>query len=128
MAPDKSKKVVTGDIRDYLEPGSSLYTDTAMAYTSVTEYDHKTINHAEKYVDGQVHTNSLENFWSLLKRGLNGTYISVEAFHLFRYLDEQVFRFNTRADDDLGRVMRVLGQARDRHITYAELIGKGAKT
>ena len=64
------------------------------------EYAHKVIDHAEKYVDGQVHTNGLENFWSLLKRGIAGTYVSVEPFHLFRYLDEQVFRYNNRATKD----------------------------
>jgi ISXO2-like transposase domain len=69
-----------------------------MSYMGLKEnYRHDVIDHAEKYVDGQVHTNGLENFWSLLKRGLKGTYMSVEPFHLFRYLDEQVFRYNFRA-------------------------------
>ena len=62
------------------------------------EYVHEVINHAEKYVDGRVHTNGLENFWCLLKRGLGGTYVSVEPFHLYRYLDEQMFRYNHRKD------------------------------
>ena len=66
-------------------------------------YDHETVDHAERYVDGHVHTNGLENFWSLLKRGLNGTYVSVEPFHLFRYLDERLFTFNLRDLDDYGR-------------------------
>jgi len=61
------------------------------------------VNHADKYVEGNVHTNGIENFWSLLKRGLKGTYVSVEPFHLFRYLDGQVFRYNNRKTNDAGR-------------------------
>ena len=67
------------------------------------DYVHQVIDHAETYVNGNVHTNGIENFWSLLKRGLKGTYVSVEPFHLFRYLDEQAFRFNDRKTDDGGR-------------------------
>ena len=73
----------------------------------------------------QVHTNGLENFWSLLKRGLNGTYVSVEPFHLFRYLDEQAFRFNDRKTDDGTRFVRVLRNAPGRRLTYKALIGDG---
>ena len=78
-----------------------------------------------EYVDGQVHTNGLENFWSLLKRGINGTYVSVEPFHLFRYLDEQVFRFNNRADDrrpsDFDFAVKgIVGK----RLTFAEVTGK----
>jgi len=69
-----------------------------------SDYVHKVVDHAEKYVDGVVHTNGLENFWSLLKRSINGTYVSVEPFHLFRYLDEQAFRFNNRGNDGLRAV------------------------
>ena len=82
------------------------------------------MDHAECYVDGQVHTNGVENFWSLLKRGLHGTYISVEPFHLFRYLDERVFTFNLRALDDYGRFSTVLRLAAGRRLTYAELTGQ----
>jgi hypothetical protein len=60
------------------------------------EYVHEVVDHAIEYVDGTVHTNGVENFWSLLKRTLKGTYVNVEPFHLFRYLDEQAFRFNLR--------------------------------
>ena len=79
--------------------------DQWRAYQKVgKDYAHKVINHAEEYVRGNVHTNSIENFWSLLKRGIKGTYVSVEPFHLFRYLDEQSFRFNTRKDNDQGPI------------------------
>ena len=82
------------------------------------------MNHAEEYVRGNVHTNGIENFWSLLKRGLKGTYVSVEPFHLFRYLDEQAFRYNERKDNDGGRFMRVLSQVTGRRLTYKNLTGK----
>src|SRR6185436_19714884 len=82
-----------------VEDGSTVYTDALASYQRLGVYfDHKVIDHAEAYVDGQIHTNGLENYWSLLKRGLRGTYVSVEPFHLFRYLDEQAFRFNDRRD------------------------------
>jgi ISXO2-like transposase domain len=81
------------------------------------------IDHAESYARGNVHTNGLENFWSLLKRAIKGTYVSVEPFHLFRYLDEQAFRFNERGDNDGGRFVRVIRTIVDRRLTYKELMG-----
>ncbi len=90
------------------------------------EYIHKVIDHAEKYVEGEVHTNGLENFWSLLKRAIHGTYVSVEPFHLFRYLDEQAFRFKNREDSDSQRFVKVTGSVLGKRLTYAELTGKGA--
>src|SRR5580698_3319944 len=86
-------------IQENIEAGAHLFTDEANAYFGLrADYVHEFINHAETYVKGNVHTNGLENFWSLLKRGLGGTYISVEPFHLFRYVDEQAFRYNHRKD------------------------------
>jgi len=86
------------------------------------------IDHAEAYVDGQLHTNGLENFWSLLKRGINGTYVSVEPYHLFRYVDEQAFRFNNRKDmTDADRFDLAIRQIVRKRITYAELIGTGVR-
>jgi hypothetical protein len=83
------------------------------------------VNHAERYVNGRVHTNGIENFWSLLKRTLHGTYVAVEPFHLFRYVDEQVFRFNNRKDSsDSQRFEIAMGNIVGRHLTYAELTGK----
>lgn len=81
------------------------------------------IDHAEKYVEGEVHTNGLENFWSLLKRAIKGTYVSVEPFHLFRYLDEQAFRFNERGLNDAGRFFLSLAGIVNRRLTYKALTG-----
>lgn len=94
---DRKKKSVQAQIRKHVQVGSALYTDELLSYDGLqAEFAHQVINHAVCYVNGAVHTNGMENFWSLLKRGLRGTYISVEPFHLFRYLDEQAFRFNYR--------------------------------
>jgi hypothetical protein len=87
------------------------------------DFTHKVVDHAECYVKEGVHTNGLENFWSLLKRGIKGTYVSVEPFHLFRYLSEQVFRFNERKDNDQGRFLNVVGNAAGKRLKYKELIG-----
>lgn len=86
-------------------------------------YVHHVIDHAEAYADGQVHTNGLENFWSLLKRAIKGTYVSVEPFHLFRYLDEQAFRFNERGGSDASRFALALKGIMGKRLTYAALIG-----
>lgn len=120
-----SEKLLGKSVREHVVPGSRLITDEAAGYTKVgREYAHKVINHAETYVKGNVHTNSIENYWSLLKRGIKGTYISVEPFHLFRYLDEQSFRFNKRKDNDQGRFMAALSQISGKRVHYQELIGK----
>jgi hypothetical protein len=91
------------------------------------EYIHKVIDHAECYAKGHVHTNGLQNFWSLLKRGIKGTYVSVEPFHLFRYLDEQAFRFNERKDNDAGRFVKVVAGVIGKGLRYAKLIGKSGE-
>ena len=96
-----------------------------MSYSGLdAEYIHQVINHAEEYVRGNIHTNSIENFWSLLKRGIKGTYVSVEPFHLFRYLDEQSFRFNSRKGNDGERFHKITGQVAGKRLTYTELTGK----
>ncbi len=89
-----------------------------------SEYTHKVIDHAEKYVDGEVHTNGVENFWSLLKRAIKGTYVSVEPFHLFRYLDEQVYRFNNRKLTDSMRFLAACASVFGKRLTYTGLTGK----
>jgi hypothetical protein len=87
------------------------------------------VNHSEEYVRGRVHTNGLENFWSLLKRGLRGTYVAVEPFHLSRYVDEQVFRFNNRKNkNDADRFALAMSQVAGKRLTYSELIGKDTDT
>lgn len=114
-------------VRENVEPKSELYSDALKSYEGLDEeYAHQVIDHAVSYVDGQVHTNGLENFWSLLKRGINGTYVSVEPYHLFRYLDEQAFRFNNRQDmNDADRFDVAMKQIVGKRLTYAELIGAG---
>jgi hypothetical protein len=97
------------------------------------EYVHSVVNHLENYVSGRVHTNGLENFWSLLKRGLNGTYVAVEPFHLFRYVDEQAFRYNNRATKDnpltdADRFHLALSQIAGKRLTFAEVTGKVGET
>jgi transposase-like protein len=125
IVPDTKKPTLHGRVRESIEPGASVYTDAHYGYTGLArDYDHRTVDHAIQYVDGQVHTNVMENFWSLLKRGLHGTYISVEPFHLFRYLDERVFTFNERESGDTARFESVLRAIAGRRITYAELIGQ----
>jgi transposase-like protein len=122
---DATQLTLHAEVKSNVEPGAELFTDAWKGYSGLhQQYIHQVINHAEKYVDGQIHTNGIENFWSLLKRGLKGTYVSVEPFHLFRYLDEQVFRFNERKGKDGDRFSKVTGQVSGKRLTYAELIGK----
>jgi transposase-like protein len=127
---NRKKKGVHGEIKAHVEEGSALYSDALKSYDGLFgKYDHRVIDHAEKYVDGQVHTNGLENFWSLLKRGLKGTYVSVEPFHLFRYLDEQVFRYNNRKDlDDSGRFILAISKIVGKRLAFAALTGKTTTT
>jgi transposase-like protein len=112
-------------VKENVASGTRVYTDALYSYTGLDRwYTHRTVDHAESYVHGRAHTNGLENFWSLLKRGLNGTYVSVEPFHLFRYLDERLFAYNLRELSDLGRFSTVLATVAGRRLTYAELIGQ----
>ncbi len=112
-------------VGEHVEVGANLYTDALRSYDRMAArgYIHQVIDHAEAYADGQVHTNGLENFWSLLKRALKGTYISVEPFHLFRYLDEQAFRFNNRKGTDAMRFALALKGIINKRLTYATLTG-----
>jgi len=104
---------------------SEVYTDALKSLKGLDpEYIHQVVDHVEKYAEGKVHTNGLENFWSLLKRSLKGTYVSVEPYHLFRYLDEQAFRFNERDGEDADRFRKVLRSAAGQRLTYSELTGK----
>jgi len=106
------------------EPGSEIFTDDLDSYKKLDEqFIHKVIDHAECYAKGTVHTNGLENFWSLLKRGIKGTYVAVEPFHLFRYLDEQVFRFNNRKTKDVARFIDAVASIIGKRLTYPKLIG-----
>jgi len=117
-------------VKQHVQAGAALYSDALKSYAGLeTEYAHKVIDHAVQYVDGRVHTNGLENFWSLLKRGISGTYVSVEPFHLFRYLDEQTFRYNNRKDmENSDRFKLALSQIVGKRLTYAEVTGKVGET
>src|SRR5208282_5566365 len=110
-------------VREQVEAGAALYTDALKSYIGLdSDYEHQVIDHAVEYVHGRIHTNTLENFWALVKRGLHGTYISVEPFHLFRYLDEQMFRFNNRKNmDDSQRFALAMSQIGGKRLTYSEL-------
>src|SRR5215217_7375715 len=122
------RKSLEAHVNTHVEAGSMVYSDALKSYNDLNyDYIHNVINHAEKYVEGNVHTNGIESFWALLKRGLAGTYISVEPFHLFRYLDEQSFRFNKRKLTDSERFSIVAKQVIGRRLTYAELTGKASK-
>jgi transposase-like protein len=110
VVPNRKKKTLQAEVNKHVQAGSALYTDFLLSYEGLEgKYAHRVVDHAVEYVNGNVHTNSLENFWSLLKRSISGTYVSVEPFHLFRYLDEQAYRFNNREDmndsDRLGCFM-----------------------
>jgi len=126
VIPDRTKAVMQENVRPHVETGSQIYSDDAGYYWRMDdEYVHGIVNHAEAYVQGNVHTNGLENFWSLLKRGLGGTYISVEPFHLFRYIDEQAFRYNNRKDmADSDRFDLAVRQILGKRLTWAEVTGK----
>lgn len=131
VANNRKKNVMQPFIRANVKPGAQIHSDEhASSWRMDGEYSHEVVNHLEKYVDGNVTTNRIENFWSLLKRGLNGTYVSVEPFHLFRYVDEAAFRYNHRrtADgvktSDYSRFKEALRCVVGKRITYKKLIGK----
>jgi transposase-like protein len=122
----RKKKDLQKAIRENVEAGAAIFSDELKSYDGLeSEYQHAVINHAVEYVNGNVHTNTMENFWSLLKRGLHGTYISVEPFHLFRYIDEQAFRYNNRKEmNDSDRFKAVMKQVVGKRLTYEQLTGK----
>jgi transposase-like protein len=123
VVPNVRRKTLSPEVRVNVEPGSEVFTDALQSYADLSDaYVHQVIDHAESYVNGKIHTNGLENFWSLLKRSIKGTYVSVEPFHLFRYLDEQCFRFNTRKMSDGLRFLSAAGIVGKR-LMYKNLIG-----
>jgi transposase-like protein len=131
VIPNVRRETLQNEILNQIGKGTTVYTDGFAAYDrlSTKEYVHETVNHIEEYVRGQVHTQGIENFWSLLKRGLRGTYVAVEPFHLDAYLDEQVFRYNNRATkdnplNDADRFAFLMTQVGGKRLTYAQLTGK----
>jgi transposase-like protein len=130
VVPSRRKAVLQAEVRKQVAAGTALYTDFLLSYDGLEkDYAHEVVDHAVEYVNGRVHTNGLENFWSLLKRGINGTYVSIEPFHLFRYLDEQAFRFNNRkGKSDRERFQMAMQNVAGNRLTYKELTGLGAPT
>jgi transposase-like protein len=129
---ERTHAVLRAVANKHIHPGATLMTDDWGGYKGAN-FTHEIVNHAVEYVRGNVHTQGIENFWALLKRGLNGTYISVEPFHLDRYVDEQAFRYNNRATadnplTDADRFALVLSQVSGKRLTYAELTGKVGET
>jgi transposase-like protein len=128
VVPDTKRERLHGTIASHVERGSRVYTDEFPAYREMPDsFEHNVIKHAECYIDGQVHTNGIENFWALLKRTLAGTYVSVEPFHLFRYLDEQAFRFNEREGTDADRFRTAIDGIVGRRVTYKALTGENGE-
>jgi transposase-like protein len=134
VIPNRRKKTVHAEIKERVTVGSALFSDELPSYNDLdSEYVHQVIDHAVSYAVGNVHTNGLENYWSLLKRGLKGTYVDVEPFHLFRYLDEQAFRYNNRATkenpmNDADRFDLAVSQIVGKRLTFAEVTGKVGET
>jgi transposase-like protein len=121
----RKKPVLHGEVRKHVAAGAALYSDALASYEGLgSDFFHQVVDHAVEYVRGRVHTNGLENLWSLVKRGLRGTYVSVEPFHLFRYLDEQMFRFNNRHGLDPHRFDLAVRQIVGKRLTFSDLIGK----
>ena len=122
--PSNKRRHLMPHVQAHIEEGSTVHTDSLPSYIALeSAYTHKVIDHAEAYVDGNVHTNGLENFWSLLKRAIKGTYVSVEPFHLFRYLDEECFRFNNRKLTDAERFAHAAAAIVGKRLTYKTLTG-----
>ncbi len=123
VVKDRKKSTLQAKVRENVAPGAEVFTDALRSYEGLApEYAHEAVDHAEHYVRGKVHTNGLENFWSLLKRSIRGTYVAVAPFHLHRYVNEQVFRYNARQGTDGGRFLSVAANTIGRRLTYKELI------
>ncbi len=135
VVPNVKREVLQDAILSNVTGTGTVFTDGMKAYSNLPtlNFVHETVDHLTEYVRGEVHTNGIENFWALLKRGLKGTYVAVEPFHLERYVDEQVFRYNNRATKDnpltdSDRFMIALSQIANKRLTYAELTGKEGGT
>jgi transposase-like protein len=125
VIPNTKRDTLHDVIRSHVEPGTAVYTDAWTAYRNLgPEFVHGFVDHAESYVNGAVHTNGLENFWALFKRCIKGTHVSVEPFHLFRYVDAESFRFNNRETTDGVRFVEVLKGVEGKRLTYRNLIGQ----
>lgn len=130
VIPEHWKEEVNAIIKETVLPGSNIHTDEHGSYYHLGSegFRHWFVRHAETYVDGVIHTNGIENFWALLKRGIKGTYVSVEPFHMFRYLDEQSFRFNERFGHDGERFDLAVRGILDKRLTYKTLTGNSTES
>ncbi len=130
VVDNRTKQELQQQVREHVEAGAAIFSDELKYFEGLdADYQHAVVDHAIEYVNGNVHTNNMEGFWSLLKRGLHGTYVSVEPFHLFRYIDEQAFRFNNRkAAGDWERCSELVSNILDKRVTYAQLNGKLGET
>lgn len=135
VLPEVNRETLMNAIIENVKRGSTVYSDGLRDYQPLRkmEFVHEAVNHIDEYVRGEFHTNGIENFWSLLKRGLKGTYIAVEPFHLDRYIGEQIFRYNNRATKDnpltdADRFALAVSQISGKRLTYAELTGKVGET
>ena len=127
VVEDRKKRTVQPVVRRNVEPGSAVYTDELLSYAGLSDtYAHAFVNHTVEYVRGRIHTNTAENFWGLLKRALGGTYVSVDPFHLFRYVDEEAYWFNTRKAKDGDRFRDLLPRVDGQRLTYKRLVGQDA--
>jgi transposase-like protein len=127
VVENTKKKALQSEIREHVLAGSAIFTDALQSNDGLDEFQHEVAGHAVEYVRGEVHTNGLENFWSLLKRSIWGTYVSVEPFHLFRYLDEQAWRYNQRKMNDGERFDLAVRAAIGKRLSWNQLTGKVAK-
>ncbi len=125
IVSNRKNFALQSEVKKHVEAGSALYTDFLLSYEGLAgQYAHQVVDHAVEYVNGRIHTNGLENFWSLLKRNMHGTYVSVEPFHLFRYLDEQTFRYNNRKNlEDQARFEMAMSNVFGHRLTYSALTG-----
>ncbi|HEY4932553.1 MAG TPA: IS1595 family transposase [Terriglobales bacterium] len=136
VVPNVKRETLQQEVLGNVKHGTKVFTDEHVGYDNLhSRYVHDVVAHAERYVNGLVHTNGIENFWSLLKRTLSGTYVAVEPFHLDRYIDEQAFRFNNRGGKkkadritDADRFMLACSQITGKRLTFAELTGKVGET
>jgi transposase-like protein len=131
VIPNVKRETLQNEILNEVSSNSTVYTDSAVGYDDLAfkGFVHETVNHLQEYVKGEVHTQGIENFWSLLKRSLRGTYVAVEPFHLDRYVTEQMFRFNNRKGlNDYDRFAQAVSQIAGKRLTYAEVTGKVGET
>jgi transposase-like protein len=110
------------DVRSHVRYGAAIYTDESPAYRELClTHRHGSVDHSQRYVDGDAHTNGVENFWTLFKRAVKGTYVAVAPFHVGRYVTEEAFRFNNRLKSDFARFFQALTQVVGRRLTYRQL-------